>query len=124
MNRRLIGGRYALAHDTGNWFQYILNFDAWLCCDRAPGSMSVARDYWLEYATESDLLADSTGERGVMQANKCHNAEPDTFNHECGKPAIWQATNANGYQSTFCDECKQHGTEARQYVEWIRLYDA
>jgi hypothetical protein len=49
---------------------------------------------------------------------KCHNAEAGTFNHECGKPAAWIGTKANGFASGFCDDCKQHGREARGVVEW------
>jgi long-chain acyl-CoA synthetase len=29
---------------------------------------------------------------------KCHNAEPGTFNHECGKPAVWIGIKPNGFQ--------------------------
>jgi len=49
----------------------------------------------------------------------CHNAEPGTYGHECGRPATWL-----GLQPTaagwigFCDACKAGGTEARQSIEW------
>lgn len=49
---------------------------------------------------------------------KCHNSEPGTFNHECGKPANWIGTNANGFKSGFCSECKESGYEARTVVRW------
>jgi len=49
---------------------------------------------------------------------QCQNAEPGTYGHECGKPAQWQATNANGHRAAFCDQCKQHGHEARAYNQW------
>jgi hypothetical protein len=48
----------------------------------------------------------------------CHNANPGTFGHECGKQAVWVGTKANGYQSGFCDECRHHGYEARFFVNW------
>lgn len=54
------------------------------------------------------------------QDGKCHNAEPGTFGHECGAPATWIGTKANGFQSGFCDECKAHGTEARRFAQWQR----
>lgn len=62
--------------------------------------------------------------------DKCHNAEPGTYGHECGKPAVWVATKiaapipglgiAEPYKftSSFCDDCRQHGHEARQFKEW------
>ena len=49
---------------------------------------------------------------------KCQNAEPDTYGHECGKPAQWTATK-NGHTAGFCDQCRQHGYEARTYSQWI-----
>ena len=49
---------------------------------------------------------------------KCHNAEPGTYNHECGKPAAWIGTNRNGFSSGFCDNCRRNGYEARTVVEW------
>lgn len=56
---------------------------------------------------------------------RCHNSEPGTFNHECGKPAAWIGTKASAlttdgwYHSGYCDECKKHGTEARVVAKWI-----
>lgn len=52
---------------------------------------------------------------------RCHNAEPGTFNHECGKPAVWLGTSAAGFQSGFCDDCREHGTEARSFGGWRRI---
>ena len=49
---------------------------------------------------------------------KCHNAQPGTYGHECGKPAHWLGTKPNGYQCGFCDHCKTHGHEAREYNHW------
>lgn len=50
----------------------------------------------------------------------CHNAEPGTYGHECGKPAVWIGTDAKGFASGFCDDCKQHGWESRQFTSWLR----
>lgn len=52
---------------------------------------------------------------------KCTNAEPGTFNHECGRPAVWMGTKANGFRSGFCEECKHEGTEARSVSTWDRI---
>lgn len=49
---------------------------------------------------------------------KCHNAEPGTYGHECGKPAAWIGTNPKGFSSGFCDDCKRHGYEARDVIAW------
>lgn len=51
---------------------------------------------------------------------KCHNAQPGTFNHECGKPAAWIGETSNGFRSGYCDHCKEHGWEARRVVRWER----
>lgn len=48
----------------------------------------------------------------------CHNSEPGTFNHECGKPAAFIGTKPNGFRSGFCAHCKEHGWEARAYTKW------
>lgn len=56
---------------------------------------------------------------------KCHNAEPGTFSHECGKPATWigRRTSSFGgiFESGFCDHCKEHGFEAHDYSQWRRI---
>lgn len=49
---------------------------------------------------------------------KCHNSEPGTYGHECGKPAKWVGTKASGFQSGFCEDCKKSGYEARPVVAW------
>lgn len=49
---------------------------------------------------------------------KCHNAEPGTYGHECGKPAVWNAENANGFRSGFCARCRSVGSEARGFHGW------
>ena len=49
---------------------------------------------------------------------KCHNAQPGTYGHECGKPAQWLGEKPNGHRSGFCDHCKTHGHEAKQYGNW------
>lgn len=52
---------------------------------------------------------------------KCHNAQSGTYGHECGRPAQWLGTKANGYSSGFCTECKRWGYEARDVVTWEPL---
>lgn len=52
----------------------------------------------------------------------CHNAEPGTFGHECGKPSTWRAASKeSGFISTFCDDCKERGWEAKQFTGWERI---
>lgn len=51
----------------------------------------------------------------------CHNAELGTFGHECGKPAEWIGTDANGFRSGFCLACRAQGAEARRMVRWEPL---
>jgi len=51
---------------------------------------------------------------------RCHNAQPGTFNHECGKPAQWVGTKRNGFQTCFCDACRRFGYEARAIGIWER----
>lgn len=50
---------------------------------------------------------------------KCHNAQPGTFGHECGKPAAWVGETANGFRSGYCAHCKEHGWEARGVIHWM-----
>ena len=52
---------------------------------------------------------------------KCTNAEPGSFGHECGKPASWIGKKGSGFKACFCDECKVHGYEARNMIEWRPL---
>ena len=52
---------------------------------------------------------------------RCHNANVGTFGHECGKPAEWIGTKMNGFRSGFCNICKKHGDERRDYVEWEQI---
>jgi hypothetical protein len=49
---------------------------------------------------------------------KCHNAEPGTFNHECGAPALWLGTTKNGFKSGYCARCRAEGFEARAVTTW------
>jgi hypothetical protein len=53
----------------------------------------------------------------------CHNAEPGTYGHECGKPAVWVGVNSNGFASGYCDDCKRRGHEAKQCTGWARRED-
>lgn len=66
-----------------------------------------------------------------MTNRKCSNAEPGTFNHECGKPAQWlggkpaqfpdMADSRGLFWAAFCDKCKKHGHEARRITEWLDI---
>jgi hypothetical protein len=49
---------------------------------------------------------------------KCHNANHGTFNHECGKPAVWIGTKASGFRSGFCQHCREHGDERFGFLAW------
>jgi hypothetical protein len=49
---------------------------------------------------------------------RCHNAEPGTFGHECGKTAWWIGTTRGGFQAGYCNGCKVDGTEAGYCVSW------
>ena len=49
---------------------------------------------------------------------KCHNANPGTFGHECGKPAQFIGTSSSGLRSGYCVKCRATGSEARQCVAW------
>jgi hypothetical protein len=48
----------------------------------------------------------------------CHNAEPGTYGHECGKPAKFLGTAANGMTSGFCADCQKWGYEAKGRTNW------
>lgn len=50
----------------------------------------------------------------------CHNAEPGTYGHECGKPATWLGTKPSGFAMGYCDPCKEHGAEAVDVTAWQR----
>lgn len=55
---------------------------------------------------------------------RCTNAEPGTFNHECGKPASLRGLIAGQYGPTvqhFCDDCRKHGHEARRVSQWAAI---
>lgn len=55
---------------------------------------------------------------------KCHNAEPGTYGHECGKPAVWIGTKQSGFRAGYCDKCKRQGHEARGVTRWETLTPA
>lgn len=52
---------------------------------------------------------------------KCHNSEPGTFGHECGKPATWLGSRPDGWTSGYCDDCKVNGSEARNKTVWRKI---
>jgi hypothetical protein len=48
---------------------------------------------------------------------KCHNAQHGSYNHECGKPAVFVGTKSEtGFRSGFCDWCAKHGDERHGYI--------
>jgi hypothetical protein len=49
---------------------------------------------------------------------QCHNAEPGTFNRECGRPAVWVGEYRNGFRCGFCADCRREGYDARGVVSW------
>lgn len=51
----------------------------------------------------------------------CHNAEPGTYGHECGKPAKWLGTDRTGFTAGFCDDCKANGFEAKGKTGWRQV---
>ena len=52
---------------------------------------------------------------------RCTNAEPGSYSHECGDPAGFIGSKADGGQACFCFACKEHGTEARRFIRWQAL---
>lgn len=48
----------------------------------------------------------------------CHNSEPGTFGHECGKRATVIGVNSRGFASGFCESCKTAGFEAAGITQW------
>ena len=53
---------------------------------------------------------------------RCVNAEPGSFGHECGAPAIFIGTCIEGgAQACFCAECKERGHDACGYDGWHRI---
>lgn len=57
----------------------------------------------------------------VDGAARCINAEPGTFDHECGKPASWIGADGGGFRGCFCEGCKATGYEAREMQTWVRV---
>lgn len=43
--------------------------------------------------------------------HRCVNSQRGSYGHECGHPAEWIGTKANGFRAMFCDHCKEHGDE-------------
>ncbi len=54
----------------------------------------------------------------------CHNVEPGTFGHECGKPAKWIGTTKASFSSGFCKHCRENGFEAYNVASWCSIGDA
>lgn len=76
-------------------------------------------DGWLKVQLEGGK-PEWNGTYRDVERDVCRNAEPGTFNHECGKPATWTGTRANGSVMRFCDHCKMHGYEATGFIAWER----
>ena len=58
----------------------------------------------------------------ASKLRRCTNAQPGTYNHECGQAAKWEGTHdTNGCIQHFCDEHKRDGWEARNITKWRRL---
>lgn len=51
----------------------------------------------------------------------CHNAQPGTYGHECGKPATWIGATSSGFRSGYCAACKADGYEAKLCVSWAPI---
>ena len=49
---------------------------------------------------------------------RCHNAEPGTYGHECGRRAEWIGTATSGFRSGYCTKCRAAGYEARGMARW------
>jgi hypothetical protein len=41
----------------------------------------------------------------------CHSSQSGTFNHECGKPAVFIGTNGNAFRCGFCADCVERGIQ-------------
>lgn len=52
---------------------------------------------------------------------RCTNAEPGSFNHECGRPAVKVGRHASGFKQAFCARCAAEGFEARGCKAWSDL---
>lgn len=57
-----------------------------------------------------------TGHVDTRRGTTCHNAQHGSFNHECGNPAAYIGTRADGYTSAFCTHCAAHGDERHGYT--------
>jgi hypothetical protein len=64
--------------------------------------------------THRPILPEVTAPTG----QRCSNAEPGTFNHECGKPAhhavtYWSDTFDDWFTTFYCHHCLENGYEGR-----------
>ncbi len=50
---------------------------------------------------------------------RCHNANPGTYGHECGRARTWIGIQPSGFRQGFCDRCKADGYEARTVTQWL-----
>lgn len=47
----------------------------------------------------------------MADLSRCSNAEPGSFNHECGRSATWIGTKEDGFQAGFCDRPDSTGAQ-------------
>lgn len=59
-----------------------------------------------------------------MDFPRCTNSNPGTFNHECGRPASFRGTHANGHNQWFCSYCRKEGFEAKGIKIWLPIEKA
>lgn len=115
--------RNARTH-TMNWAVDIVNVDFEQPID-FNGSLREGAQLWIEAGRpDRDTITLVHRDRND---GKCHNAEPGTYGHECGKPAEWVGTAPSTmhpgatYASGYCDRCKRNGWEARNVASWARV---
>ena len=51
----------------------------------------------------------------------CTNSEPGWYNGECGQPSTWRGMHYTGKTQEFCDDCREHGHEAKTVKQWARI---
>ncbi len=108
----------------------VLYFSPCLKTGRSLPHPAIAQDV-LQYLRAQKILVrqDESYQRYSLRPSytadgKCHNAEPGTFNHECGRPAEFIGYKSTGYASGFCAACKQHGFEAKSCIAFLPVAGA
>lgn len=80
---------------------------------------NIARD--MLSAVINKAIADGAPVIAARDYVRCTNAEPGTFNHECGRPAVKVGRHASGHKQAFCARCAVDGFEARGCKAWSDL---